>query len=111
MTETIEQTVNISADRRIHFDIPAPSGLSHGQVKVFLRFEPLYVQNTTRTSVQIDDELARELEKAEAIWAYNRAHPEEVTASLERLRKDGPLFGGVDGVEFQRKIRDEWEDR
>ena len=51
------------------------------------------------------------LAEAEKIWAYNRAHPEEVRATLQRVQDSAPLFGDVDGVAYQRQIRDEWEDR
>ena len=52
------------------------------------------------------------LAEAEKIWAYNRAHPEEVRAALQRLKGSLPssAFGGLDGVAYQRNVRAEWND-
>ncbi|MDR1175046.1 MAG: hypothetical protein LBK83_06210 [Treponema sp.] len=88
----IEQTIEIPMDRRITIEIPpeVPVG------KVILTFTPA---------------VDRVLEEAEKIWDWNRAHPGELKAKLLKLR--GSLssgsFGGMDGVSYQRKIRDEWD--
>ena len=52
-----------------------------------------------------------ELEAAEEIWANNQARPEALRAKLQELRGSLPnaSFGGLDGVSYQRKIRDEWD--
>ena len=89
----IEQTVEIPSSRRLFIDVPpeVPVG------KVTLTFTPASAN--------------KDLESAEAIWASNRAHPEEVKAKLHALQ--GCLgenaFGGMDGVEYQRKVREEWD--
>jgi hypothetical protein len=88
---TIEQTVEIPADRRITIEVPpeVPAG------RVILSFTPV---------------ADREREAAENIWDWNRAHPGELREKLLKLR--GSLsagsFGGLDGVAYQRKVRDEW---
>jgi hypothetical protein len=40
--------------------------------------------------------------------AWRLAHPAEYLEKMEQCREGGPLFGRVDAVEYQRKIRDEW---
>jgi hypothetical protein len=50
------------------------------------------------------------LKGAEKTWAYTRAHPEEVRNDLRALRgctKGSPAWGGLDGVSYQRNIRDD----
>ena len=90
----IEQTVEIPSDRRLFVDVPpeVPVG------KVILTFTPATAN--------------KDLESAEAIWAANRAHPEELKAKLHALQ--GCLgenaFGGIDAVAYQRKVREEWDD-
>ena len=53
----------------------------------------------------------KDLESAEAIWAANRAHPEELRNKLQALPgclgKDA--FGDMDGVAYQRKVREKWD--
>jgi len=89
----IEQTVEIPSSHRLFIDVPpeVPAG------KTILTF----------TSASVN----KELETAEAIWAINRANPEELKAKLQDLH--GSLgknaFGGMDGVAYQRKVREEWD--
>ena len=89
----IEQTIEIPPNRRLFVDVPPEVPMR----KVILTFTP--------TSVNKD------LESAEAIWAANRAHPEELRNKLHALYgclgKDA--FGGMDGVTYQRKVREEWD--
>jgi hypothetical protein len=109
-TAIIEQTIDIPASRRIYFDLP--ESFNCDQARVTLRFEPVTAKTVSAAlPAKQDDDWTKALEKAEEIWAYNRAHPEELQASLNKLKENGPIFGGIDGVDFQRKIRDEWEDR
>jgi hypothetical protein len=92
---TIEQTVEIPENRRLHLDFELPLSLPAGKAKVELIVTPA----------------DRELEEAGKIWAWNRSHREEVRAKLKKLR--GSLspasFGGMDGVSYQRKVRAEWD--
>jgi hypothetical protein len=89
----IEQTVEIPSNRRLLVEVPpeVPVG------KVVLTFTPASV-----------DEY---IESAEAIWAANRAHPEELKAKLHALQGclEGSAFGGMDGITYQRKVRKEWD--
>jgi hypothetical protein len=88
----IEQTVDIPVSRRLTIDVPREIPVG----RVILTFTPF-----------IGD---RALEEAEEIWALNRAHSAEVRTKLQKLRGSLPAnsFGGLDGVAYQRKVRDEW---
>jgi len=90
----VEQTVEIPLDHRLFVNVPpeVPAG------KAVLTFTSAFVN--------------RDLEYAEKIWANNRANEEEFKAKLKDLQ--GSLgknaFGGFDGVAYQHKIREEWDD-
>lgn len=105
---TIEQIVDIPADRRLRLDMPLPQNVPSGTVKIVLNFMPAGESGPVS---KLDPELEKALEEAEKKWIYNQAHPKELKAAIERLKEHGPMFGGADGVTFQRKIRDEWEER
>jgi hypothetical protein len=126
MIAALEKTVTLGADKRVTLDLSEMKDLCEGEARLVL----LVLDGTKKNAPSvpeggIDDseppplaELAKSLSteemlaEAEKIWAYNRAHPEEVRATLKRLKEHGPLFAGIeDGVTYQRQIRDEWEDR
>ena len=82
---TIEQTIEIPPSHRLFLDVPpeVPAG------KTIITF-------TTVSAVSAD----------------NSARSEELKTKLMSLR--GSLgknaFGGLDGVAYQNKVREEWED-
>jgi hypothetical protein len=87
----IEQTVDIPDSHRLTIDVPReiPAG------RAILTFTPFTGD--------------RALEEAGKIWTWNRAHSEEVRDKLQKLRGSlsADSFGGLDGVAYQRKVRDE----
>jgi hypothetical protein len=89
----VTQTVDIPASHRLTIDVPReiPAG------RAMLTFTPFTGDSA--------------LEEAGELWAWNRAHSAEVREKLQKLR--GSLsansFGGLDGVAYQRKVRDEWD--
>jgi hypothetical protein len=89
----IQQTVEIPASRRLIIDVPpeVPAG------PVMLTFTP--VANSFVPA------------EAEKTWAWNRAHSREVQFRLRKLQGSlsSASFGGMDGVSYQRKVRDEWD--
>jgi hypothetical protein len=89
----IEQTVDIPASHRLVLDVPCeiPAG------PVILTFTP------ARAGTAMED--------AGKIWTWNRTHGEELRAKLQKLRGSlsAGAFGGLDGVVYQRKVRDEWD--
>jgi hypothetical protein len=82
---TIQQTIAIPADRRLHLDFDLPENLPEGQADITLIVKP----------------------KGEGrkIPFFRRASIMDFYGCL----KDSPAFA-EDGVEYQRKIRDEWPD-
>jgi hypothetical protein len=90
---TIEQTVEIPNNRRLFIDVPpeVPVG------RTILTFTPAMVN--------------KDIEYAEEFWAVHHNHPEELKIKLERLQ--GSLgrnaFNGLDGIEYQHKVREEWD--
>jgi len=91
---SLEQIVEIPPSRRLLVDVPeeVPVG------RTILTFNPAPG--------------SKDLEGAERIWAYNRAHPEEVKAKFQKLEGclGGNAFGGLTGMEYQKKVREEWND-
>jgi hypothetical protein len=126
MIAALEKTVTIGADKRVTLDLSDVKDLCEGEARLVLfvldgteqRADAVPVHKLDGSKAGSLAELAKSpsteemLAEAEKIWAYNRAHPEEVRATLNRLKEHGPLFAGIeDGVTYQRQIRDEWEDR
>jgi hypothetical protein len=91
---TIEQTVEVPPSHRLFIEVPqeVPVG------KAILTF----------TSVSAIDDI----ENAQQIWSNNRNQPEALKGKLQKLH--GSLgknaFGALDGVAYQRKVREEWDD-
>jgi hypothetical protein len=91
---TMEQTVEIPASHRLFVDVPpeVPAG------KAILSYTPV-VGN-------------EDIEYARKIWHNNRACPDELKATRQKLQ--GSLgknaFCSLDGVAYQHKVREEWDD-
>jgi hypothetical protein len=122
MNEIIERTMTLPLDEWLRLPpLRMPSGLQHGQAKVYVRVEPV-VQKQAKHKKTLGEKLNDEneqrfvdaLKEAEDRALRERTDPvyrEQIMAALAKCQEGSPLFGGIDGVEFQRKIRDEWEDR
>jgi hypothetical protein len=93
----IEQTVEIPPSHKLIVDVPLeiPAG------KTILTFTPVSASSGNT-----------DLEYAEKVWAYNRAHPTELETKLQKLkgRLGEDAFGGLDGVAYQHTVRKEWND-
>ena len=89
----VEQTVEIPPSRQLLVKVPPEVPLG----KVILTFTPAPAN--------------KDREYAEKIWTYNRTHPEEFKAKLQKLRGslDNNSFLGLDGLEYQKKVREEWD--
>ena len=111
---TIEQTIDIPTDRRLHLDMTLPPSVPSGRTSIVLVFPT-----------------AEGAEKAEG--EAPRSHTPEPSPSIEELMEDArqktaarlacpsgdPLqkYCGClkdafpeDGLEYQRRLRDEWPD-
>jgi hypothetical protein len=110
---TIKKTVDISADRRLHLDLTLPKTVPSGKISVVLVFpavetSALEVRETQPPYMPEPFPTIEEL-KAEAATRF---------AEIEKTGVD-PLaqFAGClkdvfpeDGIEYQRRMRDEWPD-
>jgi hypothetical protein len=96
---TIQQTVDIPADRRLRLDVALPEDSPLGPVKVELRLKSAAKSNGITHWI------------LHPIHAYHDLQWKKTLAWIGKCQKNGPLFNGRDGVEYQREIRDEWEDR
>jgi hypothetical protein len=111
----IEQTIEIPVSRNVHFNVSLPESAPCGWMDVSIRFKPAAVQ-TRPSGFDVTPELDPVLEMAikeaaEKRKAY-RADPnqmEEIRA-LRGSLKNTSIWDGLDGVSYQRKIRDEWDD-
>jgi hypothetical protein len=122
MIAALEKTVTLGADKRVTLDLSEVKDLCEGEARLVL----LVLDGAKKNAPCAPEggkppplaELAKSpsteemLAEAEKIWAYNRAHPEEVRATLKRLKGSLPpsAFDGMDGVTYQRKVRSEWDD-
>ena len=50
------------------------------------------------------------INESEEPLARERASGQSTWGSMKGCWKDSPLFADKDGVEFQREMRDEWDD-
>jgi len=93
----IEQTIEIPPSHRLFLDVPpeVPAG------RTKLTFTPAAAVSSSTG-----------LEYAGEIWANNNIRSEELKMKLQNLH--GSLgknaFGGLDGISYQHKVREEWED-
>ena len=85
---TIEQTVEIPADRRIFLDVPAAIPAGRVTIAFIADDEEQRIRNALKRSYHA-------AENREPLSACIGSHP--------------GFFGG-DGVAYQRKLRDEWDE-
>ena len=104
MITTICKTVDIPADRRLYLELPhdAPTGTAEVIVRVPANPTHQTAKPSPFPTMAELDEKAREQYLA---WKDSGKDP------LIELRDslNGKQIFGVDGVEYQRSIRDEWE--
>jgi hypothetical protein len=97
---TITQTVDIPADRRIILEVPreVPPG------KTVLAFFPAHNPDTAR----LPGDNARTVEEALQMASEKLSDPNRTPLSRYFGILSPNTYG--DGVSYQRKIRDEWDD-
>jgi hypothetical protein len=116
---TLEKTVDVTGDRKVHFDITLPEAVPQEAVQIIIRFAPaaapeeeLEVEPLSGADLELEPELQAILLSAAKKTAWRKAHPEEDRAWWESFRGclSPGAFGGMKGVDYVRKIRDEWGD-
>ena len=105
---TIEQTIDIPVNRKLYLDLP--EAVPSGRTKLILNFESLPSQAVVPPKRKLSPALQAVMKEAEEKRAWRLAHPEDFEAQMKKVLEGGPLFGGIDGMEYQRKVRSEWED-
>jgi hypothetical protein len=117
----IQQTVDIPADRHLSLDVPET--VPTGRVNVCLVFDTSAETSASAAAETVpagDDVVSRLLshtsptieeikEKAAKREAIIKATGKDPIMELLNSM-DGSAFAGVDGVAYQREIRDEWQD-
>jgi hypothetical protein len=111
---TIQQIVDIPADRKLRFDVVLPETVPCGKAEVVLNFPSIALHGEAaeqEASRGLSPLLEKTMEEAEQKRLYWASHPEELKQMLDRVRKGPPLFGGIDADEFKQRNNDEWENR
>ncbi|GHV81162.1 hypothetical protein AGMMS49944_29530 [Spirochaetia bacterium] len=132
---TIQQTIEIPADHRLHLDMLLPESVPDGQAKIKVLIKPFAKRKKDRngrtdgiplgngliyypappgyTPPPPDPELAAIMKDAAEKAERERTDPvyrAHIQGLLRKCQDEGPIFGGIDGDEFQRRARDEWDD-
>jgi hypothetical protein len=106
---TIQQTIDIPADRHLRLDLTLPESFSAGQGEIILLDSVAKAQKTFKSMPTIA-ELKKEVEEQAERRRTDPVYRMQVMADLRKCQENGPYFGGMDGDEFQRIARDEWGD-
>ena len=113
MITTICKTVDIPADRRLYLELPhdAPTGTAEVIVRVPVRSTPQSAKLVPFPTMEEKAELAEMEELNKKAHEQYLAWKDSGKDPLIELRDslNGKQIFGVDGVEYQRSIRDEWE--
>jgi predicted metal-dependent phosphoesterase TrpH len=110
---TIRQTVDIPADRRLHLELPKSVPTGNTEVHITFLTVPAKVKS-------MDEALERLLQPQTTLEEFKReaaaktakriASGREPFEEARKLLNGRRLFDGIDGVEYQRSLRDEWPD-
>jgi hypothetical protein len=112
------QTVKVPADHRVSVTLDAPREIPAGTIARFdvvwhIPEEDAPHEQPQKSAAEIAREMWDSLPSIEDCLEDARKKTEERLRTgidpLEEFRGSG-IFGGVDGVTYQRSIRDEWPD-
>ncbi|GHV88707.1 hypothetical protein AGMMS50267_10670 [Spirochaetia bacterium] len=114
---TLEIPLEIPAGRGILTFTPAPDNDPFADLGVYLKASPpaTIEEAKKEAAAKLADPnrkpFSRHFGAIEEIWTWNHTHGEELRAKLQKLRGSlsAGAFGGLDGVTYQRKVRDEWD--
>jgi hypothetical protein len=106
---TLEKTVDIPADRRLHLDMALPESVPSGRTRVILAFSPANaLENLTPEPFPPIEGLLNEAkQKAAERYAETQRTGVDPLARFAGSLKDVFPEGGL---AYQRSIRDEWPD-
>jgi hypothetical protein len=115
---TIEQTVDIPADRHLRLDMALPKSVPGGRTHVVLTFSPAEAAESPAPETHAGVYTPEPFPSIEELKAEAKQKAAERYAEMQRTGLD-PLarFAGClkyvvpeDGLEYQQKMRDEWPD-
>ena len=89
----VEQTVEIPPSRRLFIEVPPEVPIG----RAILTFTPAIAN--------------KGFEHTEEIWAHARIPSEELKTRIQKLQGslDKNAFNGLDGLQYQSKVREEWD--
>jgi hypothetical protein len=102
---TLEKTVEISKDKRLHLDLTLPETVPSGKTSVVLVFP----EQETPSSYASEPFPTIEELKAEASARFAEMEKTGVDPLAQFAGRLKDVFP-EDGLEYQRKMRDEWPD-
>jgi hypothetical protein len=108
---TIQQTVEIPASHRLTIDVPQE--VPTGKATITYSPDPESGQAVPAGRRKIPDELVAIVQEAARRAERERTDPAyraEIAEIYRKCQEGGPIFGGMDGMEYQRRMRDEWPD-
>jgi hypothetical protein len=108
---TIQQTVEIPASHRLTIEVPqeVPAGkatITYSPEPESSQAVPGGRRKIPGDLVAIVQEAARRAERERNDPAYRA----EIAELRRKCQEGGPMWGGMDGMEYQRSMRDEWPD-
>jgi len=109
----IQQMVTIPPDRRLYLELPNTAPLGRVEIAIVFnspqdraagRPDPAVFGGSFPPLADCEKEAAEKLARRQA---QGRG---VFDGAAECLKDAPPFFGGIDGVTYQRKLRDEWSD-
>jgi hypothetical protein len=107
----IQQTIEIPANHRLTIDVPQE--VPAGKATITYSPEPKSGQAVPAGRGKIPDDLLPFVQEAARRAERERTDPAyraEIAEIRRKCQEGGPIFGGMDGMEYQRSMRDEWPD-
>jgi hypothetical protein len=106
---TIQQPIEIPADRHLRLDLTLPESFTTGQGEIILLDSAAKAQKPVKSMLTIAELKKLGQEQAER-RRTDPVYRAQFVENLRQCQENGPIFGGIDGDEFQRMARDEWND-
>jgi hypothetical protein len=107
----IQQTIEIPASHRLTIEVPQE--VPAGKTTITYSPEPEAGRAVSAGGRKIPDDLVAVVQEAARRAERERADPAyraEIAAIQRSCQEGGPILGGIDGMEFQRMVRDDWPD-
>jgi hypothetical protein len=109
MTTTIERTIDIPVDRRLSLELPETVSCGRATVVITIIPQPVIEERAAqmRASIPSLDDFKRKAAAKAARRAAEGRKPFE--AAIKMAAEGRNFFEGIDPVEYQRSLRNEWD--